>query len=61
MDGREYCVLLNKADIRGKAEAAERIAGKLEEQGVHAVWGSLQKQNYRSVIVLIGQKKQKCG
>ena len=49
VDEREYRVLLNKADIYGKAEAAERIAGKLEQQGVHAVWGSLQKENYNLV------------
>ncbi|WP_253288629.1 selenium cofactor biosynthesis protein YqeC [Blautia sp. MSJ-19] len=49
VDERAYRVLLNKADIPGKAEAAERIAGKLEEQGVRAVWGSLQKENYNLV------------
>ena len=59
VDGREYCVLLNKADIRGKAEAAERIAGKLEEQGVHAVWGSLQKQNYNSICNCIDRTEEK--
>lgn len=48
VDEREYRVLLNKADIPGKAEAAERIAGKLEQQRVHVVWGSLQKEYYNS-------------
>ena len=52
VDGREYCVLLNKADIRGKAEAAERIAGKLEEYGVHTVWGSLKKKEYHHICAL---------
>ena len=49
VDGREYRVLLNKADIPGKAEAAEKIAEKLEMQGVHAVWGSLQKEDYSCI------------
>ena len=46
VDERAYRVLLNKADIPGKAEAAEKIAENLEMQGVRAVWGSLQKENY---------------
>ena len=46
VDERAYRVLLNKADIPGKAEFAERIAENLEMQGVRAVWGSLQKENY---------------
>ena len=46
VDKREYRVLLNKADIQGKAGAAERIAEELEMQGVCAVWGSLQKKSY---------------
>ena len=49
VDGRSYYVLLNKADIPGKAEAAEKIAEKLEMQGVRVVWGSLQKQNYNLI------------
>ena len=49
VDGREYRVLLNKTDLPGKAEAAERIARKLEEYGVHTAWGSLQKGNYNLV------------
>ena len=46
VDKREYRVLLNKADIQGKAGAAKRIAEELEMQGVCAVWGSLQKKSY---------------
>ena len=46
VDERAYRVLLNKADIPGKAEAAESIAENLEMRGVRAVWGSLQKENY---------------
>ncbi len=46
VDERAYRVLLNKADIPGKAEAAEKIAENLEMRGVCAVWGSLQKENY---------------
>ena len=44
--GREYCVLLNKADIPGKSQAAESIADRLEEQGIHAAWGSLREKEY---------------
>ena len=43
---RKYRILLNKADLSGKAEAAEKIAENLEKQGVCAVWGSLQRENY---------------
>ena len=46
VDGREYRVLLNKADIPGKFQAAEHIVDRLEEQGVHAVWGSLRERDY---------------
>lgn len=44
--GREYRVLLNKADIPGKSQAAESIADRLEEQGIHAAWGSLREKEY---------------
>lgn len=44
VDGREYRVLLNKADIPGKSQVAERIADRLEEQGIHAAWGSLREK-----------------
>ena len=46
VDGREYRVLLNKAEIPGKSQAAECIAQCLENQGIHTVWGSLQKKDY---------------
>ena len=46
VDGREYRVLLNKADIPGKSQVAERIADRLEEQGIHAAWGSLKGRDY---------------
>lgn len=46
VDGREYRVLLNKADIPGKSQVAERIADRLEEQGIHAAWGSLREKEY---------------
>ena len=46
VDGREYRVLLNKSDIPGKSQAAERIADRLEEQGIHAAWGSLKGRDY---------------
>ena len=66
VDGREYCVLLNKADIRGKAEAAERIAGKLEEYGVYTAWGSLKKKEYHhtcdlSLIMLAAGNSRRFG
>ena len=44
--GREYRVLLNKADIPGKSQVAESIADRLEEQGIHAAWGSLREKEY---------------
>ncbi len=59
VDEREYRVLLNKADIPGKAEAAERIAGKLEQQRVHVVWGSLQKEYYNSICNCIDRTEEK--
>lgn len=46
VDGREYRVLLNKADIPGKSQVAESIADRLEEQGIHAAWGSLREKEY---------------
>lgn len=46
VNGREYRVLLNKADIPGKSQAAESIADRLEEQGIHAAWGSLREKEY---------------
>ena len=46
VDGRKYRVLLNKADIQGKSQAAESIADRLEEQGIHAAWGSLKGRDY---------------
>ena len=46
VDGREYRVLLNKSDIPGKSQVAERIADRLEEQGIHAAWGSLKGRDY---------------
>jgi len=30
----------------GKYESAERIGKELQEQGVHAAWGSLQGREY---------------
>ena len=44
--GRQYRVLLNKADIPGKSQASERIADRLEEQGIPAAWGSLREKEY---------------
>lgn len=44
--GREYRVFLNKADLPGKYDMAEQIAGELEKKGISAVWGSLQKKDY---------------
>ena len=44
--GRQYRVLLNKADIPGKSQASERIADRLEEQSIHAAWGSLREKEY---------------
>ena len=46
MDGREYRVLLNKADIPGKSQTAESIADRLEEQLIHVAWGSLREKEY---------------
>ena len=46
VNGREYRVLLNKVDIPGKSQAAESIADRLEEQGIHAAWGSLREKEY---------------
>ena len=57
VDKREYRVLLNKADIQGKAGAAERIAEELEMQGVCAVWGSLQKKSYH-ISECAGKKRE---
>ena len=56
---RAYRVLLNKADIPGKAEAAEKIAENLEKQGVCAVWGSLQRENYNSICNCIDRTEEK--
>lgn len=58
VDEREYRVLLNKADILGKANAAERIAGKLEIRGVHAVWGSLQGEDYNRIDRCIAKTEE---
>ena len=44
VDGREYRVLLNKADIPGKSQTAESIADRLEEQLIHVAWGSLREK-----------------
>ena len=49
---RRYRVFLNKADLPGKAEAAEKIAGKLEEYGVYTAWGSLKKKEYHHICDL---------
>lgn len=46
VDGREYRVLLNKADIPGKSQTAESIADRLEEQVIHVTWGSLTEKEY---------------
>ena len=59
VDERAYRVLLNKADIPGKAEAAEKIAENLEKQGVCAVWGSLQRENYNSICNCIDRTEEK--
>ena len=58
MDGREYRVLLNKADIPGKFQAAESIADRLEEQGIHAVWGSLREKEYHTCGKLETERKR---
>ena len=52
VDERAYRVLLNKADIPGKDNIAEYIAGKLEEYGIHTVWGSLKKKEYHHICDL---------
>ena len=56
---RKYRILLNKADLSGKAEAAEKIAENLEKQGVCAVWGSLQRENYNSICNCIDRTEEK--
>ena len=56
--GREYRVLLNKADIPGKSQVAERIADRLEEQGIHAAWGSLKEQEYHICGKLETERKR---
>lgn len=65
VDERAYRVLLNKADIPGKAEAAEKIAENLEKQGVCAVWGSLKKKEYHicdlSLIMLAAGNSRRFG
>ncbi|MFR5438576.1 MAG: selenium cofactor biosynthesis protein YqeC, partial [Lachnospiraceae bacterium] len=43
---RPYKIFLNKTDLMGKYESAERIGKELQEQGVHAAWGSLQGREY---------------
>lgn len=58
VDGREYRVLLNKADIPGKSQVAERIADRLEEQGIHAAWGSLKEQEYHICGKLETERKR---
>ena len=58
VDGREYRVLLNKADIPGKSQAAESIADRLEEQGIHAVWGSLREKEYHICGKLETERKR---
>ncbi len=51
---RPYKIFLNKTDLMGKYESAERIGKKLQEQGVHAAWGSLQgREYYRSKIAFV--------
>ena len=49
---REYRVFLNKADLPGKVRTTERIAGELERQGIHTVWGSLKKKEYHPICTL---------
>lgn len=56
---RKYRILLNKADLSGKDNIAEYIAGKLEEYGVYTAWGSLQKQNYNSICNCIDRTEEK--
>ena len=63
---RKYRILLNKADISGKAEAVQRIAGELECQGIHTVWGSLKKKEYHhtcdlSLIMLAAGNSRRFG
>ena len=49
---------LNKADIPGKFQAAESIADRLEEQGIHAVWGSLREKEYHTCGKLETERKR---
>ena len=56
---RKYRILLNKADLSGKDNIAEYIAGKLEEYGVYTAWGSLQKQTYNSICNCIDRTEEK--
>ena len=56
---RRYRVFLNKADLPGKTEAAEKIAENLEKRGVCAVWGSLQRENYNSICNCIDRTEEK--
>lgn len=63
VDGREYCVLLNKADIRGKPRQQRESQGNWKSREFMRSGGVYRsKIIIVSVIVLIGQKKkQKCG
>ena len=49
---RKYRILLNKADLSGKDNIAEYMAGKLEEYGVYTAWGSLKKKEYHHICDL---------
>lgn len=46
VDNRQYRVFLNKTDLEGKLGEAEKIAEKLDSQGVLTVYGSLQRSEY---------------
>lgn len=63
---RKYRILLNKADLSGKDNIAEYIAGKLEEYGVYTAWGSLKKKEYHhtfdlSLIMLAAGNSRRFG
>ena len=63
---RKYRILLNKADLSGKDNIAEYIAGTLEEYGVYTAWGSLKKKEYHhtfdlSLIMLAAGNSRRFG
>ena len=63
---RKYRILLNKADLSGKDNIAEYMAGKLEEYGVYTAWGSLKKKEYHhtfdlSLIMLAAGNSRRFG